>query len=75
MRGNSKAFQPILETKRNVKPLKKDSTQKKVFILDNLWQSLPRPPITEEDTEAISNRVYEYFWQKGVSKPLQSLQV
>ena len=28
-----------------------------VFILDNLWQSLPRPPFTDEETEAVASRV------------------
>ncbi len=37
----------------------------KVFILDSLWQSLPRPPFTEEDTEVLAGRVYEYVWQRS----------
>lgn len=39
----------------------------KVFILDNLWQALPRPPFTDEETEVISARVYEYVWQRNAS--------
>lgn len=39
----------------------------KVFLLDKLWQSLPRPPFTEEETEAVADRVYGYLWQKGAS--------
>lgn len=39
----------------------------KVFLLDKLWQSLPRPPFTEEETEAVADRVYDYLWQKGAS--------
>ena len=27
----------------------------KVFILDNLWQSLPRPPFTDDETEAVAS--------------------
>ncbi len=34
----------------------------KVFILDKLWGSLPRPPFTEEETEAVAERVYDYLW-------------
>ena len=26
----------------------------KMFILDDLWQSLPRPPFTDEETEGLS---------------------
>jgi type I restriction enzyme R subunit len=39
----------------------------KVFVLDNLWQSLPRPPFTEHDTEKIADRVYDYVWQRSAS--------
>ena len=39
----------------------------KVFILDNLWQSLPRPPFSEEETEAVASRVYDYVWQRSAS--------
>jgi hypothetical protein len=36
-----------------------------VFILDSLWQSLPRPPFTVEDTEAVAERVYDHVWQRS----------
>ena len=47
------------------------STQADVraFILDSLWQSLPRPPFTEEDTEVLADRVYDYVWQRSASDP------
>lgn len=41
--------------------------QVKVFILDSLWQSLPRPPFTEEDTEALAESVYDYVWQRSAT--------
>jgi len=41
----------------------------KVFILDNLWRSLPRPPFTELETGALADRVYAYVWQRSVSGP------
>jgi type I restriction enzyme, R subunit len=37
----------------------------RVFILDNLWQSLPRPPFTDDETEAVASRVYDYVWQRS----------
>ena len=37
----------------------------KVFILDNLWRSLPRPPFTDEEAEALAGRVYDYVWQQS----------
>jgi type I restriction enzyme R subunit len=39
----------------------------KVFILDNLWQSLPRPPFTDQDAEAMSDRIYDYVWRQSAS--------
>ena len=41
----------------------------KILILDNLWQSLPRPPFTELETGALANRVYDYVWQRSVGGP------
>jgi type I restriction enzyme R subunit len=34
-------------------------------ILDWLFETLPRPPFTETDTESLANRVYEYAWQQS----------
>jgi type I restriction enzyme, R subunit len=39
----------------------------KMFILDSLCQSLPRPPFTDEDTEDLTGRVYDYVWQRCAS--------
>ncbi len=39
----------------------------KVFILDTLWQALPRPPYTDDDAETLADRVYDLTWQRGVS--------
>jgi type I restriction enzyme R subunit len=39
----------------------------RVFILDTLWQALPRPPFTDDEAEAVSSRVYDYVWQRGAS--------
>ncbi len=48
---------------------KNTSTQAevKVFILDNLWQNLPRPPFTDQETEALASRVYDYVWHRSAS--------
>jgi type I restriction enzyme, R subunit len=37
----------------------------KVLIFNNLWMALPRPPFTDEETEAVASRVYDYVWQKS----------
>jgi type I restriction enzyme R subunit len=39
----------------------------RVFILDNLYRTLPRPPFTDAETEDIAGRVYDYVWQRGAS--------
>jgi len=39
----------------------------KVLVLDTLWQSLPRPPFTDQETEELAERVYDYVWQRSRS--------
>jgi type I restriction enzyme R subunit len=39
----------------------------RVFILDRLYESLPRPPFTETETEEIANRVYAHVWQQSAA--------
>jgi len=36
----------------------------KMFILDNLYASLPRPPFSEEETDSLAGRVYDFVWQR-----------
>ena len=38
-----------------------------VFILDNLYTALPRPPYTDDETERLAGRIYEYIWQRSAS--------
>jgi type I restriction enzyme, R subunit len=40
----------------------------KVLVLDTLWQTLPRPPFTDQDTEQLAERVYDYVWQRSASE-------
>ena len=40
----------------------------KVLVLDTLWQSLPRPPFTDQDAEQLADRVYDYVWQRSASE-------
>jgi type I restriction enzyme R subunit len=44
----------------------KEATQAEVriFILDDLCRSLPRPPFSEQETETRAERVYEYVWER-----------
>ncbi|MGH8643518.1 MAG: type I restriction endonuclease subunit R [Gammaproteobacteria bacterium] len=68
------ASRTLLSSLRDLLRPMQDWTQKtatqavvKVFILDNLYQSLPRPPFTEVETEEIAARVYDYVWQRSAS--------
>ncbi len=44
----------------------KAQTQAEVrtFILDQLYEVLPSPPFTEDETDAVADRIYEYVWQR-----------
>ena len=48
---------------------KREATQAevKVFILDDLYRSLPRPPFTDSETEEIAAQVYDYAWQQSAT--------
>jgi type I restriction enzyme R subunit len=68
------ASQGLLSSLRNLLGpmpgwIQNSSTQAEVriFILDRLYGSLPRPPFTDEETEAIASRVYDYVWQRSAS--------
>ena len=39
----------------------------KVFILDEVFTSLPTPPFTLEEKEAVASDVYDHIWQQAVS--------
>ena len=39
----------------------------KVFILDEVYASLPTPPFTPEEKEAVAAEVYTHVWQQTVS--------
>lgn len=36
-----------------------------MFILDNLYASLPRPPFTDEEAESLADRLYGFAYQKS----------
>ena len=41
-----------------------------VFILDEIFASLPTPPFTVEDKGVVAGNVYEHIWQQAVSGAL-----
>jgi type I restriction enzyme, R subunit len=38
-----------------------------VLIRDALYETLPRPPFTEAETDEVAERVFEYVWQRSAS--------
>jgi type I restriction-modification system DNA methylase subunit len=42
----------------------------KVFILDRLFETLPNPPYSVDETQATADRIYEYVWQRSTDGSL-----
>ena len=68
------ASRSLLASLRKLLPQMHDWTENtttqaevKMFILDSLWSTLPRPPFTEEETEGVAARIYDYVWQQSKS--------
>jgi type I restriction enzyme, R subunit len=68
------ASQMLLSSLKDLLRPMKDWTQKaatqaevKIFLLDKLYETLPRPPFTEQETDEIASRVYNYVWQRSAS--------
>jgi type I restriction enzyme R subunit len=45
----------------------KEQTQAevRVFILDRLFEALPNPPYSAEDTQRVADEVYDYIWRRS----------
>ncbi len=39
----------------------------KILIVDKLYTSLPRPPFTDQETDASAERLYDFVWQQTES--------
>ena len=39
----------------------------KMFILDDLYTSLPRPPFSDAETDSLASRVYDFVWQRSAA--------
>jgi type I restriction enzyme R subunit len=75
------ASQALLHSLRSqLKPMpnwtQNSATQAEVrmFILDTLWESLPKPPFTDEDAQAMADKVYGFIWQRGAGAGLHAPQ-
>jgi type I restriction enzyme R subunit len=61
------SLKELLRQMRNWTQNTTTQAEVKVFILDSLWQSLPRPPFRDEEMETVANHVYDYVWQRSAS--------
>jgi hypothetical protein len=41
-----------------------------MFILDNLYNALPRPRFSDEETGSAAGCVYNFVWQRGAARNL-----
>lgn len=46
----------------------------KMFILDDLYTSLPRPPFSDAETDSLASRVYDFVCSAAPSAPCSSAQ-
>ncbi len=61
------ALREILKPMENWTKNATTQAEVQVFVLDSLYRSLPRPPYSDEETEALAGRVYEYVWERSAS--------
>jgi type I restriction enzyme R subunit len=47
----------------------KEQTQAEVevFILDQVFASLPTPPFTVEEKQTVAKRIYQHIWQQSAA--------
>lgn len=60
-----KSLQELLKAMANWTQNATTQAEVKVCIVDSLWQALPRPPFTDDETEVVAGRVYDYVWQRS----------
>lgn len=61
------SLREVLRSMRDWRQNTATQAEVKVFILNTLWESLPRPPFTDDETEKAAGRVYDYIWQRSAS--------
>ena len=47
--------------------LEQTQAEVRVFILDRLFEALPNPPYSPEETERVADEVYKYVWQRSAA--------
>jgi len=62
-----RSLQELLKPMPNWTQNSSTQAEVKVFILDTLWQTLPRPPFSDEEAEVLADRVYDFVWSRGAT--------
>ncbi|MBN8279228.1 MAG: type I restriction endonuclease subunit R [Gammaproteobacteria bacterium] len=63
------SLRKLLEPMQNWTQNSSTQAEVRVLILDSLWETLPRPPFTDDDAEALAGQVYDFVWQRSMSSP------
>ena len=66
------ALKALIEPMQNWTQNSTTQADVRVLILDTLWGTLPRPPFTDAETEALADQVYDYVWGRSVNGSLLS---
>jgi type I restriction enzyme R subunit len=61
------SLQDLIKRMQNWTQNTSTQAEVRVLILDTLWQSLPRPSFSDDETLGLADRIYEYVWQRSAS--------
>jgi type I restriction enzyme, R subunit len=61
------SLQELLKPMENWTQKAQTQAEVKVFILDRLFETLPNPPYSINETQAAADRIYEYIWQRSAN--------
>jgi len=64
------ALRGLLEPLKGWTEKEQTRAEVEVFILDRLFEALPNPPYTENETQAAATRIYDYIWQRSATGSL-----
>jgi type I restriction enzyme, R subunit len=64
------SLQELLKPMENWTQKEQTQAEVKVFILDRLFETLPNPPYSTDETQAAADRIYEYIWQHSANGSL-----
>jgi type I restriction enzyme R subunit len=64
------SLQELLKPMENWTQKEQTQAEVKVFILDRLFEALPNPPYSTDETQAAADRIYEYIWQRSANGSL-----